>query len=225
MSTFSDLLEHHAAISMEKQYYLENFLGEHEWNLDLELAKMTFTLENEKPIECPVQLLGTQSYSSDTWLWAWANSASSDWSANGLQAAKLLQTYGEKEGIREFTDSQFELNQVSSHEMGIVACGICQGDAYYVGDYGSGAAICLVKLPQLQANQPTDALIMSMVMTRVINGIVVNHKIALLNYAKAKGYPVVDEGATIKINCPNQHILKAEFDQMERLANVTTSPN
>jgi hypothetical protein len=223
MPTFSDLLEHHAATSMEKQWHLETFLGEHQWNLDLELAKMTFTLENQETIECPVQLLGTQSYSSNTWLWAWANSASSDWSADGLQAAHLLQELGAKEGVEEFTVSQFELNQRSGHEMGIIACGICQENAYYVGDYGSGAAICLIKLPQLQTDQSTDALRMSMVMTRVINGIAVNHKSTLLNYAKAKGYPVLVEGSTIKVTCPNQQILRTEFDQLGRLTNIETT--
>ena len=90
MSTVSSLLTHHVASSLSKQHALDEFIGDHRWELDLEQGTVDFG-EGRR---FPVQILGTQSEIANTWLWAWDNRAS-DIPPQLLMAAHQLRTLGE----------------------------------------------------------------------------------------------------------------------------------
>jgi len=100
MSKLSDLFDRHAAASWDKQQALAALVGKHSWQLDSENGVITF---NER-LKFPVQILGTESDVSNSWLWAWANKVS-PLPATLLASANELRALGEREGIAELTQA------------------------------------------------------------------------------------------------------------------------
>jgi hypothetical protein len=66
MATFQELLEEHVATSLLRQYALSDFLGEHDWKATMS----TGTVDFGKKRIYPIQILGSESEISGTWLWA-----------------------------------------------------------------------------------------------------------------------------------------------------------
>ena len=88
-----ELLEAFAGIAFQKQHNLAEIIGNNDWNADLTSGIVTFG-----DFEAPIQILGTYSYESETWLWAWANTQS-ELSAEITQQANALKIFGEKQNI------------------------------------------------------------------------------------------------------------------------------
>src|SRR4051812_5614895 len=68
-------LEDHVFRVVENQARLLDGLAEFDWGLDLDTGLLTFTSTRggRELARYPVQLIGSSSESSNTWLWAWAN--------------------------------------------------------------------------------------------------------------------------------------------------------
>ena len=64
MTKFQELLSQHIASSLLKQQNLSNFLGDYNWNVDLETGKVDFG----KGRIYPIQIIGTESEFTGTWL-------------------------------------------------------------------------------------------------------------------------------------------------------------
>ena len=85
----------------------------------------------------PIQVLGTFSYSSETWLWAWANSKSG-LSEHIIEQSLLLKKYGEDNGIDLLLNNSFDFSKDELHLIGLIASGMFNTSAYYIADYGQG---------------------------------------------------------------------------------------
>ena len=93
-------LEDHVFRVLENQFRLYQFLGTHEWSFDMEAGRFTFVNSETKEVlaRCPVQILGTESKESNTWLWAWANEASQIPDPL-LAGSRMVKSEGEKAEI------------------------------------------------------------------------------------------------------------------------------
>ncbi len=67
----NDFLEKFGALALEKQRNLFEITGGLSWNVDMNREEITFG-EN---LTFPMQVLGSFSHSSETWLWIWENKA------------------------------------------------------------------------------------------------------------------------------------------------------
>ncbi|MDQ3813354.1 MAG: hypothetical protein M3347_05330, partial [Armatimonadota bacterium] len=115
MSTLKDLLSRHIASSLFKQHTLGRFLGEHNWSISLSGGVVDFG----KGRVYPIQLIGTESELSGTWLWAWANTESSI-PEQLLVCARQLRDFGEEEGIEELTQAELDSARVDGHLLAMV---------------------------------------------------------------------------------------------------------
>lgn len=59
----------HATPSFDKQLHLADLIGDSAWRIDLPTGLLHFG----DRFRWDVQLLGTESASAQTWLWAWGN--------------------------------------------------------------------------------------------------------------------------------------------------------
>ena len=90
--TQQELLECYGAIALEKQLpFYNDVVQDRGWGVDMDRGTITFGDD----YEFPMQILGTFSFSSQTWLWAWANEASQI-PKNLLKDSLELKKYGEK---------------------------------------------------------------------------------------------------------------------------------
>lgn len=204
------LFHRYAAASFEKQLRLNELAGECDWNVNLD----TGVLSLGDRYHFPIQLLGTESAQSGTWLWAWANPSIENPAV--LSAARRLQEYGDQHGVPEFVEDQFPLDHAGGHSLGLTASGILQADAYYLGHYGGGAALMLLDAPEVGEVGDDSALRMVQVFTQFISSFPCDHRPALLAYAQEKGY-AVQEGEDGLQATNARGGLRARFDTNGRL--------
>src|SRR5512143_1441503 len=92
---FQAYLERYALLSLEKQDKLESLIGAHLHELDLDAGTIRFDA-----LQFPVQVVGTESYNTLTWLWAWADEQA-ELPANLIQSAVQLRSWGTEADIPE----------------------------------------------------------------------------------------------------------------------------
>ncbi len=103
-ASFQTYLERYALLSLEKQDKLEALIGEHLHELDLDAGTIRFDR-----FQFPMQVIGTESDNTLTWLWAWSDEQT-EIPSNLMQSAIQLRTWGSAEGLPEFTLPSVDLN-------------------------------------------------------------------------------------------------------------------
>lgn len=88
--TEQELIERYGGIVLEKQLDFGEYIGTAGWNIDMTKEEIRFGND----LIFSIQVLGTISHSSQTWLWAWANTKSG-LSESVIQQALQLKKYGE----------------------------------------------------------------------------------------------------------------------------------
>src|SRR2546422_10298524 len=164
MSKLKDLFERHAAAAWDKQQALSALIGEHSWGLDTQNGVITFN----KRLNFPAQVLGTESDVSNSWLWAWANKASS-LPKKLLASARELRAIGEKESIVELTQPQISRDNVDGPYLSLLASGLCKADCYYRGPYDNGAVFVLISAPAVRQKMDDSAAHLASLFSQVIS--------------------------------------------------------
>jgi len=218
METFDSLLASHAGLSFEKQYALTDFLGSHNWSLDVERESISFGQGKVFPI----QILGTESQSTYTWLWAWANAASG-LSEDVVRDSIRLRQLGEEAGIQELIQPEIKLGKISGHHLALIASGVCDAAAYYRGAYDGGAVYVLLYDPGKMIVQDDSIVRMSRVFLDLICQIEMEHKPALRCYAQARGFDFSEADNTVVCRKDNREVLSATFDSLGRLAQLNST--
>ncbi len=216
--TFQALFEEHAATSLDKQFALSQVIGDADWQLDLDAGTISFG----PGLTFPVQVLGTESEYSHTWLWGWANTQS-NLPAHLLQAAYQLRELGTRERVPELTDAEMDLAQVTGHEIAMVASGICRADCYYRGPYAGGAVFVLIDAPIVRQHSDTSPLHLISVFNQLISTFAMDHRRALVAYLIYKGYTPTATTTGLDAIAPDGAVLHARFDSLGRLPELTTS--
>lgn len=217
--TLESLFDAHAAASLDKQVALEQAVGDADWGLDLDAAELSFS--NGRTFA--VQLLGTESHHSETWLWGWANgSIGSD---AILVAAEALRLYGTEHDIPELTCPSLPLERAEGHYLALIACGLCGADAYYRAPYEGGAAFLLVHGPDLRQFEDDTPQHVNTVFLQLISGMECNHRTAFEAYVRYKGYIWSEGGAGIEAVSPRGEVMRPTFDPLGRLTKLVIEAN
>lgn len=214
MKNYDTLLEKYAGIAFEKQYSLAEVIGENNWNVDIDSGLLSFGTE----LSFPMQIIGTYSFESATWLWAWANEGSNI-PENLLQEAKILKQLGEEHNIEFLTMPKYKIETVDIHALGLIASGKFGSSAYYSGNYGSGIILMTLKSQLVEELQYNEHARILTVFPQLVSTFSINHKRALINYLKTKGYIIDNKGNSI-VSKKGKNIIKADFDEMDRLTNM-----
>jgi hypothetical protein len=212
-----ELLERYCAIAYDKQNDLFDVIGENDWGFDMDAGTISFGPE----LVFPVQILGTFSHSSQSWLWAWANTQSGI-PPRLLEQARQLKTYGEEQEIDLLKHDAVDAEEDDLHIIGAIASGMFDASGYYLADYGPGMMVLTVKSEQidrLRKNAPARVI---HAFTQAISFFEMRHKPAFINYATLKGYTVAEATNTVTISAGAASIT-ATFDELGRLTDVTGS--
>jgi len=215
MSKLGDLFDRHAAASWDKQQALAALVGKHSWQLDTENGIITF---NDR-LKFPVQVLGTESDVSNSWLWAWANKVT-PLPPKFLASANELRGLGEREGITELAQSQISRDKVNGHYLSLVASGVCKADCYYRGPYDNGAVFVLIAAPQVGQSMDDSPAHLASMFSQVISSFELNHRSALRSYLEFKRYSVRETPTSLTGGSSRGGELKATFDGAGRLTDL-----
>lgn len=209
-----ELLQQFGAIGLEKQSYVPEVIGNNQWNVDMGQGTISFGAN----LHVPIQVLGTISHSSQTWLWAWANDKSGI-PAELLVQANELKKYGEENGIEFLEKAQFGADINDLHMIGCIASGMFGSNSYYIADYGKGAMLALLKAKEFETVQKHEHLRILTTFPQFISTFDCNHKKALINYLTLKGYTLAIGENEVSAQKANNSIA-ATFDNLDRLVNI-----
>jgi len=139
MKKFSEMFDESALSTMEKQYRLAALIGEDDWRLDVQRATLSFSPSN---ISFDVQLLGTHSEVSNTWLWADAN-VEGDLSPASLEMCRRARSAGQELGLSCFIEDKHlyvdQFGEPTADTIAMVSSHMVGADAYYRCPYEAGA--------------------------------------------------------------------------------------
>jgi hypothetical protein len=210
-NTLQSYLEQYALTSLEKRDKLESVIGEHQHELDLVEGTIRF---NE--LQFPVQVIGTESYNTLTWLWAWADEQS-EVPASMLQSAVQLRIWGAEAGIPEFTMPSVDLDRADGHAIAMIAAEVCKASCYYLDSY-EGGALYLLLFDKIIDSQPSfDRQRLLIRLADLLSRYELNHRIAVLSYLTEKGLSPVEQRNMINCELESGERLIAEFDEAGRL--------
>ncbi len=218
----------HGAAAWEKQMYLGQLLGDNPpgWSLDMAQGQLAFG----EMFTFDVQVLGTVSEQTQTWLWAWAN-VDSQIPARLLDDAKRVKAVGEQHNLSLLTRNDVidvEDNQIDGHRLAMIASGICEAQAYYRAPYAGGALFMLIQDNDYPADTRHPIARISAAFPQFIQHVqVFDHEAAFRHYLTWHDltYQTTsdDEITTIRAeHSDGTHIL-AQFDDRQRLSRLQTS--
>lgn len=136
--TFWDLFDNFAPLSIDKQRDFEDLTEGIPWSFNLEKGTIMF-----EDYTFPMQVYGSFSKSSGTWLWAWENQhllQTPEIIANSL----LLKQLGERFDISHLTIPQYDSNEHELYDLGLIACSMFGQGGYFLADYGQGIMLLTV---------------------------------------------------------------------------------
>lgn len=216
---FQQLFEKHIMISLSRQMALNDFLGDGNWQVDIPSGTLSIADRGE----FAMQVLGTQSDQSNTWLWAWANEQS-NLPAPILKTVNRIRAEGETKGIAELTEATFSLDTIDAHQIAIVCTALAGVDCYYVAGYEGGALFTLIDgVPDSVNHVPLERI--NTVIMEVLNQFAVNHRIACTAYFEQQGLQLTQNGDTLIAERPGQGRLELTFSSQGRLENLSGQLN
>lgn len=208
MTSLAGLLEYHGAASLDKQWALGDLIGDADWHVSMAEGVISF---GDKRF--PIQVLGSESAASGTWLWSWANHASNLPPAL-VRSAELLRGFGAEHGVAELAEAELSLESVSGHLLAMIAAGVLGADCYYRGPYEGGAVFLLLEAPELRVRLSPPTRMIN-VFIQFISTFEVNHRRALLAYLQSRGYECAAEGDEL-VGANQQGSIACRFDEHDR---------
>ncbi len=211
---FDQLFEKQLMISMSRQMALNDYLGDNGWGIDIGEGELT--IENRGAY--PIQLLGTESDQSNTWLWAWANEQS-DLPETVLAAVHKIHQFGRAKGINELTEATFSLETISAHEIAMVCTALSDTACYYVAGYDGGALYTLIDDVPDQVNTASLERINTVIM-QSISQFPVDHRAACLPYLRQQNLNIEETGEMMVATRPGEGRLEIVFSPDGRLEEI-----
>lgn len=154
------------------------------WNVDFGQGYIAFGED-----KYPVQFLGSESNSSNSWMWGWNNI--NNFPPQLIELANKTLKKGEEWKLDPLRVLQFDLNDIfNGHTLAIVACGLSEENYfYYRGPHSGGAVFMAIsKIPQ-EVLTPVNISEFANLTVQCIEQYPVDHKIfteSLLQWNRTK---------------------------------------
>jgi len=211
----NDFLEKFGALALEKQRNLFEITGGLSWNVDMNKEEITFGDD----LTFPMQVLGSFSHSSETWLWLWENKAGG-YAESVMQQALSLKKYGEENNIELLSVGKFDAVPNDLHLIGMVATMMFNLSGYYLGNYGQGTMVVTIKDDAIDKTESEEFSRILTVFPELISTFEIqNHKDAFSNYLSQKGFELTSNGNEVKAE-KNGQIITATFNENNLLTNL-----
>lgn len=209
-----DLLAFYGPQAMIQQRLMGKYIGEGTWQFNMGKGEISFGPD----LAVPIQILGTFSKESGTWLWGWANEKA------GIPEALLkdvtqLREWGKQWGIEELTTPSFEAWQLLEHHFGMIAAGLFGAEGYYLADYGNGVLVALLKDPRIPRGGQMDAPFMVSAFMEFLATFEVEHAMALNYFLQVHGFIVTGKDTEIMGTRGAQRIV-ANLDEHGLIADI-----
>ena len=186
-----------------------------DWNVDFDRGIISFGND-----EYPLQFLGSEANSSNTWLWAWENINGFD--DKIISLAREIKAKGEKLNLEALTTAEINISdELNGHTLSIVACGLADKNyCYYRGPHSGGAIFVAFDGVDERVFAPINAKDFANIVVNSIQQFPLNHKLfveSFLEWNKAK-YEWKEN--TLIANFKDSK-LEIDFEEKVELARIT----
>jgi hypothetical protein len=214
--TFDELYTDFVMASFDKQLRLADLHAGQPWEFDMDRGEILFN----DAVAYKVQILGTESEESGTWMWAWANTASQI-PDSLLRAANDLRSFGAEHGVAELTDDEVALDRVDGHTIALIGLGLCNAQAYYRCPYDGGAMFVLITDDTLPLESGNRLERLSSTITQAISNLdIADHKAATIAYCRRQGLQFEERDDALTVT-DGRSTLTIEFDDLKRIARIS----
>jgi len=192
---FEELFVRHGAASFDKELYRQAMLGKCGWAFDLNSGVLAFRRPHEGNLQLRVQVLGSASEESNTWLWAWANPSAIP--SELLTVAHELRTaYAD---VPELSTPELSITaQLNPQRIAMVACGIARAGCTFRATYPRGALYLLIKDPRYKRSVRRPLARILRVFPRFLaHYAVTDQRAALVHYLRFYRLDVREEGRRV----------------------------
>lgn len=182
------------------------------WQVDFDSGKIYF---DER--EFDMQFIGSESFSSNTWLWGYENINGFDERLLGL--ANKAREFGEKFGLSAFSRPQFELDEnLNGHTISMILCTAFDEQNYYRIEYEGGAAYAAFR-SDVVFEEPVLANELLSVVNECLSTYDLDHKILVKGLLLSCDMKFSESPNEI---VANKNELSFKFDELNRLINISS---
>ena len=218
MSNFKEIFEEHVFSVYKRQYQFMSFTSK-KFEFGINVLENTITFGPSKTYS--IQLVGSESDLSNTFLWGWSNKMSG-LPDNILETINQVKNIGAKRGIGELTTPMFYKYDLDGHEASVVATGLTNSTCYYRAPYNNGAAFYLISSDQLEKEldeQEIDPLWFDNTL-HLLFGSKYNILNSLKHYFDKEHIPYkeIDNQISFELTDVNKYLLT--FDNLGRLVSI-----
>ena len=183
------------------------------WQVDFDSGKIYFNGR-----EFDMQFIGSESFSSNTWLWGYENINGFD--ERLLELANKAREFGEKFGLSAFSTPQFELDEnFNGHTISMVLCAAFDEQNYYRIEYEGGAAYVAFRSDAV-FEEPVLANELLSVVNECLSTYELDHKIFVKGLLLSCDMKFSESPNEI---VANKNELSFKFDELNRLVNISST--
>ncbi|MGX7417987.1 DUF6882 domain-containing protein [Carnobacterium gallinarum] len=195
-------------------HFNEQVVKGQDWSVDLQTSRITFGAASY-----PIQLIGTESTISNTWVWSWVNLSQlpeTSWQ-------DMLPIKEELKDFLHFTTEEIDLNElVNGHNLSSIVAGFHPAHVcYYRCPYDGGAAYVLVKDLPTALFPPLSRINLQKIILEVIAEQPAHHRIAVTSFLLENGGMLTETAESILAELPNDGLLSIKFNQQNRVSSIT----
>lgn len=159
----------------------------------------------------PLQFIGSEATSSNTWLWGWENI--NGFSEKIIQVATHAKVVGERWNLEPLTTAEFTLDDTfNGHNLSIVTCGLVDKYCYYRGPHSGGAIFAAFSGVPDSVFASIDVQKFVSITTQCIQQFHIDHKIFVEGFLSWNNTQYEWDNQTLLAHF--QQDLKIEFEQV-----------
>lgn len=182
------------------------------WQVDFDSGKIYF---DER--EFDMQFIGSESFSSNTWLWGYENINGFD--ERLLELANKAREFGEKFGLSAFSTPRFELDEnFNGHTISMVLCAAFDEQNYYRIEYEGGAAYVAFR-SDVVFEEPVLANKLLGAVNECLSTYELDHKIFIKGLLLSCDMKFSESPNEI---VSDKYELSFKFDELNRLINISS---
>ena len=182
------------------------------WQVDFDSGKIYFDGR-----EFDMQFIGSESFSSNTWLWGYENINGFD--ERLLELANKAQEFGEKFGLSAFSTPRFELDEnFNGHTISMILCTAFDEQNYYRIEYEGGAAYVAFR-SDVVFEEPVLANELLSVVNECLSTYELDHKIFIKGLLLSCDMKFSESPNEI---VSDKYELSFKFDELNRLINISS---
>ena len=181
-----------------------------DWNVDFDRGIISFGND-----EYPLQFLGSEATSSNTWLWAWENI--NEFDDKIISLAREIKAKGEKLNLEALTTAEIDISdELNGHTLSIVACGLADKKyCYYRDPYSDGAIFVAFDGVDEKVFSSVSAKDFVDITIKCIQQFSLNHKIFVESFLEWNKTKYKLQGDTIIADFEKDGKLMIELEKIE----------